>query len=404
MNTEITETPIAEYQPTAVALADLNTKYKDAVFPVTTTKGMTQAKEARAELRGLRVKLEATRKEIKEPALRRCQQIDSEAKRITAELSSLEDPIDKQIKAEEQRKEDEKRAREEAERQRVAAIHAAIAAFGEEAGKMVGQPSNLIRTRIDRMRDAELSTDVFQEFAVQAAAAKAQSLEAMQGTLERQLEHEAEQERIAAERRELEQLRQEAAEREQREQQQRAQREAQERERLAGEQRQREAEAARDARNNAIVRAIRDGAFEFVGAPSNMIQDEITRLQADPDVMADVDGDFVQAAEQAIADAIGKLRQLLETAQRREAEADELRQQRECQEQERRAEEQRQETERVRLAEERRRLEAELLANVTLHDAAQTALTWLTDHGYGREQPARLLQAALRREHARAAA
>lgn len=115
-----TATTIAEYSPTALALADLRTRYGDAVFDVTTGKGMEVAKKARAELREYRVALEKKRVEIKEPALTRCRQIDSEAKRITAELSALEDPIDEQIKAEEQRKEREKAAREEAERERVA--------------------------------------------------------------------------------------------------------------------------------------------------------------------------------------------------------------------------------------------------------------------------------------------
>ena len=112
-------TRIPEYNETAVALADLKTRYAAVVFDVSTGKGMTQAKEARAELRGYRLALEAKRKEIKEPALTRCREIDSEAKRITAELESMESPIDATIKAEEQRKEREKAEREAAEAERV---------------------------------------------------------------------------------------------------------------------------------------------------------------------------------------------------------------------------------------------------------------------------------------------
>jgi colicin import membrane protein len=119
----LTTTTIAEYSPTAAALSDLRTMYADVVYDVTTGKGMDQAKKARATLRDLRVSLEKTRVEIKAPALERCRQIDSEAKRITAELSALEDPIDEQIKSEEQRKERERAAREEAERQRIAENH-----------------------------------------------------------------------------------------------------------------------------------------------------------------------------------------------------------------------------------------------------------------------------------------
>lgn len=109
-------TTIPEYTATAAALVDLRQKYEAVVYDVTDPKTMLQAKAARAELRGLRVTLEKTRVEIKAPALERCRQIDSEAKRITAELESLENPIDQQIKAEEQRKEREKAEREEADR------------------------------------------------------------------------------------------------------------------------------------------------------------------------------------------------------------------------------------------------------------------------------------------------
>lgn len=117
-------TSIAEYSATDAAIADLRTKYEAVVFDVTNAKGMGEAKKARAELREYRVSLEKCRVEIKAPALERCRQIDSEAKRITAELESLENPIDRQIKDEEQRKAREKEEAERIERERVAAINA----------------------------------------------------------------------------------------------------------------------------------------------------------------------------------------------------------------------------------------------------------------------------------------
>ena len=101
---------IAEYNETAAAIAVLREKYC-TVFDVTTTKGMEEAKKARAEVKGYRVALEKVRKEIKAPALERSRLIDEEAKRITAELQAIEEPIDQAIKAEEQRKEDEKAAK-----------------------------------------------------------------------------------------------------------------------------------------------------------------------------------------------------------------------------------------------------------------------------------------------------
>lgn len=94
-------TSIAEYSKTAVALAELRERYKGVIFDVTTREGMQTAIKGRAELRSYRVALEKTRVEIKAPALKRAQEIDSEARRITAELLALETPIDDQIKADE---------------------------------------------------------------------------------------------------------------------------------------------------------------------------------------------------------------------------------------------------------------------------------------------------------------
>lgn len=130
MEVEMIEQPgIVEYSKTEAALADLRERMANVEYDVTTVKGMDIAKKDRAEVRGLRTGLEAMRKQIKAPALAHCQLIDAEAKRITAELLKLEEPIDAQIKARELALEAEKQARELAERQRIAAIHERIASI-----------------------------------------------------------------------------------------------------------------------------------------------------------------------------------------------------------------------------------------------------------------------------------
>ena len=98
-------TAIQEYSATDAALSELASKYKGVLFDCSTADGMNTAIKGRAEIRNYRVVLEKMRKEIKEPALRRSQLIDSEARRITAELEALENPIDAQIKREQERKE-----------------------------------------------------------------------------------------------------------------------------------------------------------------------------------------------------------------------------------------------------------------------------------------------------------
>lgn len=122
-------TMIQEYVASEAVIATLRSKYEGAKFAVDTVDGRKAALEARAEIRKWRTGLEKLRVAIKAPALQRCQQIDSEAKRITNALLALESPIEAQITAEER-----KAAAEEAAR--VAEQAAKARAFDELQEKM----------------------------------------------------------------------------------------------------------------------------------------------------------------------------------------------------------------------------------------------------------------------------
>lgn len=250
-DTTETLTPIAEYSPTAHALAELRTKYLDVVFDVTTGKGMEQAKKARAELREHRVGLEKERVRIKAPALERCRQIDSEAKRITAELEALETPIDEQIKAEEERKAREKAERERQERARQEALQKWFADVRGFPLRAVGATAEQIRELI---AEAE-ATDTSHVPDDNQAAAKFEVRNAIAGlkaALDARLSADEEAERIKAERAELEKLRAEQAA----VQAERERLAAEERERIAAEERRKEEQAR--AEREAIERAERE--------------------------------------------------------------------------------------------------------------------------------------------------
>ncbi|MCB1918621.1 MAG: hypothetical protein KDJ28_01420 [Candidatus Competibacteraceae bacterium] len=198
---------ITEYNQTAAALAILNEKYSGQLFEVTTTKGMDEAKKARAEVKGYRVALEKLRVELKAPALERTRLIDAEAKRITAELLALEEPIDEQIKAEEKRKEEEKAAKARAEAARLAGIAAKISAIRYRAAEMANQPSEVIRTALEQAQVQEVTEAEFQEFLPDAIEALNEVRKDLKATLNARLLHEAEAARIQAEREELAKLR-----------------------------------------------------------------------------------------------------------------------------------------------------------------------------------------------------
>lgn len=197
---------IAEYSQTEAALALLREKYS-VTFDVTTTKGMADARLARSEIKGYRVTLEKLRVEIKAPALERTRLIDAEAKRITAELLAIEEPIDQQIKAEETRKAEERVAKERAEAARVAAIQARIAEIRHCYTVAVNKTSAEITVAIEQIATMKLEPNEFDEFIPEAKAAQEETRAALIILLSQKIEAEAEQARIVAEREELARLR-----------------------------------------------------------------------------------------------------------------------------------------------------------------------------------------------------
>jgi colicin import membrane protein len=197
------ELQIIEYRPTAAALTELNGKYKGVVFQVTESKGMSAAKEARAELRGYRVDLEKLRKELKAPALERSRLIDDEAKRITAALVEIENPIDSQIKCEEIRKDIERKAKEESERKAVDEIQSRISYIRNWPSMFIGFPSIRISQEIDKETREEVDFTGFGLYAKIAEEAHKKSLETLQDMLDKAISHEQEQARLEAEHVEL---------------------------------------------------------------------------------------------------------------------------------------------------------------------------------------------------------
>ena len=200
------QTDIAEYRTTAAALALLREKYGNP-FDVTTSQGLTAARAARAEVRGYRVALEKTRAEIKAPVLLRGQLIDAEAKRITAELLAIEEPIDAAIKAEERRKEAEKAAQARAEAERLAALVARVQAIRERVLTVANRDAAAIRAALADARAFEPDPDAFAERwpdAMKAIAEVRLALETLLAEREAREEREAEEAaRLQAEREEL---------------------------------------------------------------------------------------------------------------------------------------------------------------------------------------------------------
>lgn len=193
------KTAIIEYNATEAALAELKNRLSDAKYDVTTTAGMDTAKKDRRELVTLRTSLEAKRKEIKAPALERCRLIDEEAKRITLELLSLEEPIDEQIKAEEDRKAAIKAEKERIERERISSIQQRIERIRSLPLGIAGMDSEDLKLYISKVEAAQIGGE-FMELAEEAATVKAEVVASLKDALSKLLEQEAEAERLRLER------------------------------------------------------------------------------------------------------------------------------------------------------------------------------------------------------------
>jgi len=362
-------TPIAEYTKTAAALADLRQRHAGVVYDVTVSKEMKLAKEARAELRGLRTSLEKTRVEIKAPALERCRLIDAEAKRITAELVALEEPIDVQIKTEEARAETARLEKLEAERLRVEAIQRKIQAIRDVPGSLVGKPSVIISGQLANLQktvldEAELGADY-----LTATDALTAAISRVEQLLAAQQEADAEKKRQAERDAEMEAMRKQQAEMQARLDQ--AEAERVERERKAAAE-----EAGRIAREAAEKRQAEIEAQRVI--------DEAARVEREAREQAEREEQDRIRAEQAEADRI----------------------QREQDEAILQAERERQLAEQNRLIDERIKLETERqaaaieaervrLSNIGLREAAEAAVAWFVDEGRDDEQVCTDLKFAL---------
>ena len=248
---------IVTYSRTEAAIAELRKKYAGATYDLTTVAGDKAARAGRLELVTLRGNLEKKRKELKAPALEFGKKIDSEAVRLTAEIVALEKPIDDQIKADEQRRDDERRAKEAAEAARRKVHIDAIAKITGYVEQAADLSSERIGKGIAYLQGMDLSG--FEEFVDEAAATRTRTIAALEVLRSKAVAREEEAARLEAQRIEQARVADELAEQKrqleakqaeldaQRQDQERIAREQAEAKRLADEQAARDAETARQA-------------------------------------------------------------------------------------------------------------------------------------------------------------
>lgn len=198
---------------------------KVEAYDITTTAGMSVAKDLRASFRDIRTSAENTRKDRKAPIIQIGKLIDAKYKELEAEIEPLESKYDAEIKGEEKRKADEKARKESLERARVEAIEGRLAQIRGVPGRMASADSQAIRKEIDQWTLLRLDPDDYQEYLEDALRAVTATLDQLGDLLTAAEGREAEARRIAAEREELARLQAEAKLREQAEREAAAERE-----------------------------------------------------------------------------------------------------------------------------------------------------------------------------------
>lgn len=207
------KTALAELKRIEDNMANLAKEFpSDLVYDVATTRGMAEAVAHRAAWRDPRLSAEKYRKTAKAPVLTLGRAIDAKAASLIGRLHIGEDAVDDQIQAELTRKEEIKKAKIAAEFGRITAMQEAIGEIGMDAVIASSKPSTHIRSAMFNIREQPLDPAVFQEMMPQAIAARDAAVAKLEIALSAKLHEEAEAEKAAVERAELEALRKAAAE------------------------------------------------------------------------------------------------------------------------------------------------------------------------------------------------
>lgn len=186
------------YNAIEAGLDELKRRHQNVVVDVSTSKGMSDARTSRAEVRQVRLNIEQARKEGKAESLEYGRRVDAEAKRLTAEIIPLEEQYDLPIKAGEQRKEEEKQAKLEAERQRIAAITEEIFSYRNSVLTHQGKTAIELEEVLKRMRATKPEPEFFAEFQSDAEHALQAAIDGVQRLYETRVQFDEQQAQLKA--------------------------------------------------------------------------------------------------------------------------------------------------------------------------------------------------------------
>lgn len=300
INKEVSQGEVGAYSFVNDQLQKLKETYGSEVPDASTKEGYQRSKEIASEMRTLRTTLESKRKEIKAPALAYGKMIDSEAKRLTAQIKEIEDPHSSAYKEVDAEK---KRLKQEAEQRLMDIRNLPQTCFDKTADE--------IESMIDELACVSVDFDTFRHKLDEAKEWVPSILEQLSSEHAKAVEREAEQARIEAERLELEKLRAEQAEREAKERSEQAEKERLEREKQIADQARIEAEQRAEAEKLQAIEAAKQAEQARIEAEERAKHEaEQAAIRAEQEKQAAIEAEKQrQISEQARIEAEAKARE-----------------------------------------------------------------------------------------------
>lgn len=207
-------TDIAEYRPHEEQIVRLETSYAKLVVDCSTSEGLANAKEVRVDIRDVRYALANTTKtalvpyqqKVKE-AQARVNQVKEFGEALKDRVLAIEAPVDEAIKAEEKRVADAKAERERIEAERVEAIRAKITRFSSVAAAYASRSAADVANVLLNAKESVILPEEYAEFEAEGTIARDNAIEQLETLHRAAVEREEAAAKLAAQQKELEELR-----------------------------------------------------------------------------------------------------------------------------------------------------------------------------------------------------
>lgn len=207
-------TDIAEYRPHEEQIVRLETTYANLVVDCSTSEGLANAKEVRVDIRDVRYALANTTKTALVPyqqavkdAQARVNQVKEFGEALKERVLAIEGPVDEAIKAEEKRAADAKAERERVEAERVEGIRAKITRFSSVAAAYASRSAADVANVLQNVKDSVILPEEYAEFEAEGTIARDNAIEQLETLHRAAVDREEAATKLAAQQKELEELR-----------------------------------------------------------------------------------------------------------------------------------------------------------------------------------------------------